>query len=276
MTRHTVRVGSRAISYLDTAPGESDRQALRPPTLVLLHAFPLMAEMWAPQLRTMPGDWRALAPDLAGFGESDDREPVVSLDDYAKDVLGMLDALGIRDAVIGGLSMGGYTALALFRLAPGRFRGIVLADTRAESDTPQGRLSRQALLARLDVGGPAAVADEMAPKLLGPTTQRRQPALEAHIRQRILANRPSGIANAIRRMMARSDSTEVLARITCPALVMVGEEDVLTPPDAARAMHRPIPGATLTLIPGAGHLSNVEQPEAFNEALHGFLRTIPG
>lgn len=274
MTRSATRIGSRSRTYLDTAPGGPPH----PPsarTLVLLHAFPLTADMWRRQLAAVPDGWRIIAPDLAGCGRSDDREPVASLDDYAQDVVALLDHLEVSSAVIGGLSMGGYTTFSVYRLAPERFSGIIFADTRAEADTPQGRLGRQALLERLDAGGPSAVADEMLPKLLGETTRRTNPDLETVVRGLILVNRPSGIGNAIRRMMARPDSTPLIARIGCPALVLVGEEDSLTPPDVARDLHRQIASSMLAVIARAGHLSNLEQPEAFNQALCRFLESIP-
>jgi pimeloyl-ACP methyl ester carboxylesterase len=241
---------------------------------VLLHAFPLTAEMWRPQLDAVPLGWRIVAPDLAGLGHSDDREPVTSLDDYAQDLVALLDHLGVSSAAIGGLSMGGYTTLAVYRLAPERFAGILLADTRADADTPQGRLGRQTLLARLDAGGAPAVADDMLPKLLGATTRRTNPDLETAVRGLILANRPSGIGNAIRRMMARPDSTPLVADIGCPVFVLVGAEDALTSPAVARDLHGRIAGSTLAVIVGAGHLSSLEQPGAFNQALLQFLESV--
>jgi 3-oxoadipate enol-lactonase len=231
--------------------------------------------MWRPQLAAAPQGWRVIAPDLAGFGHTEDHEPAVSVDDYAADVLALLGELGVREAVLGGLSMGGYVALALYRLAPDRFRGLVLADTRAESDSAVARESRRALLARLERGGPAAVADEMAPRLVGPTSRQQQPDIEAHVRDRIRANAAGGIAHGIERMMARADSTPLLARITCPTLILVGDEDEVTPPDIARALQAGIAGSRLVTIPRAGHLSNLEQPDAFNAALGDFLRALP-
>jgi 3-oxoadipate enol-lactonase len=289
MTRQFARVGDRTISYLDTAPPHAaakrpsplpdaaaggERGAPPVPTLVLLHAFPLSADMWRPQLAAAPAGWRVVAPDLAGFGHTEDHEPAVSPDDYAADVLALLGELGVREAVIAGLSMGGYVAFGLYRLAPERFRALVLADTRADADSAAARESRRALLARLERGGPAAVADEMAPRLVGPTSREEQPDVEAHVRDRIRANAAAGIAHGIERMMGRADSTPLLARITCPTLIIVGEEDAVTPPEVARALHGGIPGSRLATIPRAGHLPNLEQPEAFNAALTGFLRGL--
>ena len=237
---------------------------------MLLHAFPLNARMWEPQLPLSDGGWRVVAPHLRG-AEGDSGSPATSMDDHAGDVIDLLDALHIEDAVIGGLSMGGYVTLALFRLAPAYFRGIVLADTRPQADTAEGIEGRERLLAIVRDKGPAAVADEMLPKLLGEDTRREQPGTVKRVRDLVLAGSTSGIAAAITAMMTRPDSTSVLASIHCPALILVGDQDVVTPPAVSRDMHRAIPGSELVVIPGAGHLSSLERPDAFNAALAPFL-----
>jgi pimeloyl-ACP methyl ester carboxylesterase len=241
--------------------------------MVLLHAFPLDAAMWHPQFAAAPPGWRILAPDVPGFGESDDREPPVSMDDFADSVLGLLDALGLHRVLLAGLSMGGYAALAILRRDPARVGALVLADTRAEADSEQARAGREALLARLEADGPAGIADEMAPRLLGPTARRERPELYALVREQISRNGREGIRNAIVRMRDRPDSTPILGTIRCPALVVVGEEDAVTTPVTARSLQAAIPGARLAVIPAAGHLSNLENPAAFNAALLSGVRS---
>lgn len=245
--------------------------SLRPRgTLVLIHAFPLAPRMWEPQRTLTEHGWRVILPQLRGFA-GDARDPGQSMDDYAGDVFDLLDALHIGDAVIGGLSLGGYIALAMFRFAPRYFRGMVLADTRSEADAPETLEGRRKLLAILHDKGPDGVADEMIPKLLGPTAKATRPDLPGLVRELIRGNSSACVAGAIKALMTRPDSTPLLSSIHCPTLIVVGEEDALTPPSLSRGMHDAIAGSELVTIPHAGHLSNLEQPEAFNAALAHFL-----
>jgi pimeloyl-ACP methyl ester carboxylesterase len=241
---------------------------------VLLHAFPLNARMWEPQFELAALGWRVIAPHFRGFDGGHKDPPASTVDDYAGDVVDLLDALHVGDAVVGGLSMGGYVAFALLRLAPRYVRGLVLADTRSQADTPEGKKGRTRMLQLLadnPDNGPAAIAAEMIPKLLGSTTLAEGPAVSDRVRDLILSSPASAIAGGIRALMSRPDSTPLLAAVHCPTLIVVGEEDTLTPPAASEEMTRAIAGSTLTIIPGAGHLSSLEQPAAFNSALAAFL-----
>jgi pimeloyl-ACP methyl ester carboxylesterase len=242
-------------------------------TLVLLHAFPLSGAMWEPQLAVAELGWRVIAPHLRGFGVGTAEPPVTSVDDYAGDVIDLLDALHVEDAVIGGLSMGGYVAFALLRRAPAYVRALILADTRSQADTAEGVEGRRKMLQRLaeSPSGPAAVIDEMLPKLLGEATRATRPDVVERVRSIALANPAGAIAGAIRAMMSRPDSTPLLRTLRCPTLIIAGDEDALTPPALSEEMHRAISGSTLVVVPRAGHLSNLEQPEAFNSALARFL-----
>jgi len=261
-----VTIGGRRSRYLEAGSGWP---------VVLLHAFPLNADMWRPQLERVPDGWRYVAPDLGGFGPgAGARDEPVTMADLAADVGALLDVLAIDQAVIGGLSMGGYVTLALFRAARGRFSGIILADTRPQADTEEGRAGRRTMLDVVREGGPAAVIDQMLPKLLGDTSRRERPAVEAEVRRMATANPASGIAGAIHAMMGRPDSTDLLAKMSCPALVLVGEEDTLTPPADAEAMQRLLPRSRLVILPHAGHLSNLETPDAFASALADFTSSF--
>lgn len=271
MTRQYCHVGSRTVAYLDSAPGDT---ALR--TYVMLHAFPIGANQWEPQMRSVPAGWRLITPDLRGFGGSTEPDSLsaLAISDYAGDVADLLEELSISRAVIGGLSMGGYAALALLQSAPHLIEALVLADTRATADTPEGRANRRNMLALVDREGPSGVAREMMPKLLGKTTRELNPAIEAQVRRLIEQQSPVAIRGAIHRMMHRPDSTALLSQVTVPTLVIVGEEDELTPPEESRRIAEAVAGATLVTIPAAGHLSNLEQPDAFNAALNGFLAKL--
>lgn len=270
MTRQYRHIGSRTIAYLDSAPGAADHR-----TLVLLHAFPLGAGMWEPQMRAIPRGWRYITPDLRGFGgTTDPGETSLSLDDYAQDVIDLLGEMGIAHAVIGGCSMGGYTTFAVLRRAPGLAEGVLLADTRAGADSSEGRANRRAMLALVDREGASGVARDMMPKLLGETTRANDSSIESTVRRLIKQQSPEAIRGAIIRMMERPDSMPLLAGLEVPVAVIVGEEDALTPVEESRKIAEAIPGARLDVIPGAGHLSNLEQPERFNAVLGAFLASL--
>ena len=273
--RRQIAIGSRTLSYLSAGLFPPRRLA------VFLHAFPLNAEMWLPQLRAMPEGWAAVAPDFRGFGESTADEGGAAredagLEDYADDVAALMAALGVPGAALGGCSMGGYAALAVLRRAPGLVHGLLLADTRATADADAARAARAATLALLDRGGPAAVAADMRPKLVGPTSARERPGVLADIDRLMSGATPRGVGVAVARIRSRPDATAALAAFRGPVCVVVGDEDTLTPPSEAASMAALVPGAALVTIPGAGHLSNLEAPEAFNDAMFEWLRTIDG
>jgi pimeloyl-ACP methyl ester carboxylesterase len=259
---------SGRLRYLERAAAA---QARPRGSLVLIHAFPLNARMFEAQLAMADRGWRVIAPQLRGFDGGTNDPAASSVDDYAGDVIDLLDTLHIDEAVIGGVSMGGYVAFAMFRHAPRYFQGMLLADTKAPGDTPEGVEGRKKMLRLVEEKGAAAVADEMLPKLLGDTTRRTRPDVVERARGLIRANSTQAIAGAVRALMTRPDSTPLLPTIHCPTLILVGEEDTVTPKASAEEMHRGIAGSRLTTIPGAGHLTNVEDPNAFNSALTEFL-----
>jgi 3-oxoadipate enol-lactonase len=238
--------------------------------LVLLHAFPLNATMWAPQLPALMNGCRCLAPDLRGFGASPVAGPH-TMDQYADDVAAMLDALGIERAVIAGLSMGGYVALALWRRHRERIRALVLADTRATPDSPEAAAKRVELMAVAREGGAAAVAERQIVALLGTTTRAKHPEIEEDVRGLILRAPVEGIVGALDAIMHRADSTPLLPTIDVPTLIVVGAEDTITTPAESQAMHAAIAGSRIEIIEGAGHLSNLERPAAFNTVVSEFV-----
>lgn len=269
MVRQYLQLGSRTLAYLDNDPDGAGK-----PVLVLVHAFPLGSGMWEPQFRGAFPGWRILAPDLRGFGGStderaEDADP--SIDDYAEDVVGLIRDVARMPVVLAGLSLGGYVAFAVMRRAPELVRALVLADTRATADTMEGRAGRRAMLTLLEHDGPQGVAREMMPKLLGATTRTSNPGVEETVRLLIKRQSPPAIRDAILRMRDRPDSRALLPAITVPTLVIVGEEDTLTPPADAEAMAAALPHASLVRIAGAGHLANLEQGQAFEASVEDFL-----
>jgi len=239
------------------------------PVLVLVHAFPFGASMWRRQMTAFPG-WHVVAPSLPGF-DGHPRAADPTIDGYARDLLGTLDRMGIEQAVFGGLSMGGYTIFGVLRQAPERALGLILADTRTSTDTPERRAARQQSIGLARTQGAAAIADEMIPAILGPTTRSRRPEVVEEVRSLITSQPAETIADGLQAMMDRPDSTALLDRITVPTTIIVGEEDTVTPPADAEFMHRRVRGSTLVTLSTAGHMSNLETPDAFNDAVRVFL-----
>lgn len=252
------------IGYDDVGEGEP---------LVLLHGFPLERRLFAPQLRALAGQARCIAPDLRGFGEST-LAPPVSMDRYADDVAALLDALGIARAVVGGVSMGAYVAFALWRRHPGRVRALLLAGTRANADDEAARARRQETMALARSRGSGAVADQMLPGLLGVTTRAERPEIVRAVHAMAAAAPVEGVVAALGAMMTRPDSTATLATIEVPVLIVVGAEDTIAPPDVASAMQAAVAGSRLEVLPGAGHLANIERPAAFNHVVSDFLDAV--
>lgn len=240
--------------------------------LVLVHAFPVGVRLFEPQRHAFPG-WRLIAPALPGFDGTDLLERP-STDEYARNLLALLDELRIDRAVFGGVSLGGYLTFAVLRRAAHRVAGVILADTRSEADGDAARPGRERLMQIARESGPAAVATDMVPKLLGRTSQDSRPDLVAHVRNLIEGQTRDGIAAAIHVLMERPDSTPLLSGINVPALVIVGAEDVLTPPPEMERMAAAIPGAEFVRIQDAGHLANLENAAAFNAAVRTFLEPI--
>jgi 3-oxoadipate enol-lactonase len=259
MQSHTVRLPQGFFRYLEAGSGR---------VMVLLHAFPLGAEQWLPQLSAPPAGWRLIAPDLRGFGQSvGSGGEETSMTTYASDVFDLMGHLDVPRATVVGLSMGGYIALAMVASDAERVEGLVLADTRATADGPEARLARDRMVDLVRREGASGVADEMLAKLLGDTTKRDRPELVGSVRRLIEANGPDGVEAAILAMKDRADRSALLGDITCPTVVVCGAEDVITKPDECEAMSRQIPGARFVCIDGAGHLSNLEQPGAFASAI---------
>jgi pimeloyl-ACP methyl ester carboxylesterase len=238
--------------------------------VVLLHAFPLEGEMFELQWSALADRARFIVPDLRGFGGSSVGAGPSEIGAMADDVLGLLDHLEVPSAIVGGVSMGGYVSLALLRNDPGRVRALVLADTQTSADDEQGRATRETTARDVLAKGSAALLPSIA-KLLGPAASAE---LRARVSGWIAAGSPEGLAAAQRGMALRPDARDILARFGGPVLVMVGSGDVITPPAKARSMVELVPGAELVEIPGAGHLANLEQPEAFNAALGGFIGRV--
>jgi pimeloyl-ACP methyl ester carboxylesterase len=260
-----VRIGGAEIAYDDRGSG---------PALLLLHAFPLGLAMWEGQAQALSATHRVLRFDARGFGDSSSGNDAFTMERIADDAAALLDAVGIERAVLGGCSMGGYAAFAFARRHPQRLAGLVLQDTRAAADGVEAKANRTTLATRVLAEGPSAAISAFLPRLLGATSQREQPALVSIVREWIQAASPRALANALHALASREDSRQTLSTIRVPALVVVGEEDVLTPPAEADEMAAAIATGRVERIPRAGHLSNLENPQAFDAALRRFLDSL--
>jgi pimeloyl-ACP methyl ester carboxylesterase len=241
--------------------------------VVFLHAFPLNRTMWEPQIGALVAECRCIPIDFRGLGDSSNAPPY-SMDRYADDVAGVLDTLQIEQAVVIGLSMGGYAAFAFWRRHAKRVRGLVLADTRAGADTADGLARRRQMVEVARTQGSTGVANLQIAGLMGKTSREKRPDIYDAI-HRMMAQAPvEGVIGALEALMARPDSTATLATIDVPTLIVVGDEDVLTPPKESRSMHEAIAGSRLEVLARAGHLSNVERPAAFNTVVSEFLASL--
>lgn len=242
--------------------------------VIFLHAFPLNRSMWDDQLEQLHTRFRVITVDLRGHGDSQRSPSRYSLDDLATDITDLLDALNIQQAIFAGLSMGGYILFAFYRLYPDRMKGLILADTRAQADSEEERAGRLQMVRTAETQGAEAIADIMLPRLLSADSIATRPDLVENVRAMIVNNSPETIASDLHAMTNRLDSTPSLSQIKCPTLVIVGELDRGTPPSAARFMVERIAGARLAVLSNAAHLSNMEQPDAFNAAVLNFVQEI--
>jgi 3-oxoadipate enol-lactonase len=253
------------LAYSDSGSGQ--------PTVLLVHGYPLNRSMWDPQFGTLRARARVIAPDLRGFGASECGPPgPLTMEQHADDLAALLDFLGVAEPVLFcGLSMGGYVGFAFWRRHRQRVGAFVFTDTRATADTPEGRDGRFVMAAeseRLNSSQPAM--DAMMPRLFAPVLNPG--SLPVHlVRSMMAGNSARAVADGARGLAARPDSTELLTSIDVPTLVIVGECDALTPPSDSERLAARIPGAQLVRIDQAGHMSNLENPEAFNAALLAFI-----
>ena len=234
--------------------------------ILLVHAFPVDARMWEPQVERFGAAYTVVAPDLPGFGGSPGAGEVMSMGAAAERCLGSLEVAGVGVAVVCGLSMGGYVALELWRRVPGRIAGFVLANTTAAADTEERAAGRRALAERLRAEGTGFLVEDPPPLL----SQGAPAELRAKVRQMIAEQPAEAIAAAALGMSERPDSTGDLASIDVPTLLVTSSEDTLIPPNVTGSMVELIRDASLEVIEGVGHLSNLEAPDRFGDLLQRF------
>ena len=262
-----IQIDGRELSYTDTGGNGTP--------VLLVHAFPMHAGMWDPQIQALGDRFRFITPDLMGFGAStapEDRA-AYSVDGYADDLAALLDELGIDDVTLVGLSMGGYIAFAFLRKYRSKVSALVLADTRAEADDEAGKAKRSGQQDMVAEGGTAGLIDALVGALLGGSTRDEKADVVDKVRK-VMDNPAAGFIGALEALKNRPDSSGELAQIDVPTLVIVGEDDAVTTPEMARRIHDNVAGSKLVEIPRVGHLSNLEDAEAFNAALEEFLSSL--
>ncbi len=244
----------------------------------LIHGYPLSRKLWEPQLSALSDTAHIIAPDLRGHGESEagitpsQARPVYSMEMHADDLAAFLDAFGVsQPVVIGGLSMGGYVALAFAHKYPDRVAGLMFAATRAGPDSTEGKAGREKAVTLAQESGPGAIADTMLPKMMSPKTYHTNPELVLSVYDMMKTTSVTGIVGDLLGMKERPDSTAFLPEIQKPTLLLYGADDQIIPQAEMESMTTAIPGAQLVIIPDAGHLLNMEQPDEFNQSVRAFL-----
>ncbi len=240
--------------------------------VVLLHAFPLNCDIWSEQHRDLP--FRVVSFDLPGFGRDTGLPEADSMSAYCDVLFSLLDAFSLDRVVLGGCSMGGYIAMEAMRHNPDRFSGFILANTRAGGDSEEAKANRQTQAADTLENGPLQLITAMREKLVGESTKKDNPALQDKLTSMMQSASPAGIASALRAMAARPDSTETLRSLHKPVCIIAGEEDQLIPASEARIMNEAVAGSELHIVESSGHLTCLEQPARFNEAVSGFISRI--
>jgi pimeloyl-ACP methyl ester carboxylesterase len=270
--RNPIRTKSAAIAHgITIAYDEAGRGD---DVLLFVHGHPFDRSMWRPQLGEVGEGWRALAPDLRGYGESAVVPGKATLDLLARDLVTLLDQLGIERFVAAGLSMGGQIVMELARLYPQRLRGIVLAATTPKADTEEGKRNRAAMAERLLAEGMGPYAEETLPKMLSRGSIAARPDVADHVLTMMRSAHPLGAAAAMRGRSERPSYDDTLATLDVPALVVVGSEDAFTTRADAESMHALLEGSELVWMDGVGHMPNLERPLDFNRALERFLGSL--
>lgn len=260
------RISGKGVTFLDAGKG---------PPVLLLHAFPLSSAMWRPQIEVVRSAYRVVAPDFRGFGSTPGFIGAPSVDQMADDVATLLDELKIQGpVVVGGLSMGGYVALAFARRHASRLRALILADTQAAADDATAAANRDKMIEFASKNPSPAVIDRMMPVALCADTVAKKPEVVETVRYIASLQAPAGIVNALRALRDRPDATPHLKDIAVPTLVIVGREDAITPPTIAEKLVANIRGAKLVVLEKAGHYSSLEQPAGFTLAMQTFLAAL--
>jgi len=260
-----ILINDIAINYIERGPS----QGL---PVVFIHGFPFSHKMWEPQMRELSNDIHAITYDVRGHGSSDVGDGQFTIELFVDDLIVLLDHLGIEKAVLCGLSMGGYIALRAIERHPNRIKGLVLCDTKSESDTNEEKIKRTSSIKTVKAAGVSAFAENFVKSVFWPKTFENNPGAVEFIKELIRVNSTLGICGTLLALVSRTDTTQSLSSIDVPTCIIVGEYDLLTPPFCAQGMHKAIARSELHILSNAGHISNLENTKDFNENLIAFLK----
>ncbi|HRQ30438.1 MAG TPA: alpha/beta fold hydrolase [Saprospiraceae bacterium] len=261
-----IRINDIEVAY--TSAGLNDAE-----TILFIHGFPLNKSMWIQQLEFFKRDFRVIAPDIRGHGETDEGKKPYSISLFAHDLIGFMDALQLEKVILCGLSMGGYITLNVAHRYPDRFSALILTDTSCKSDTPEAREKRMQTIMDIEQNGLEKYADESLKRLFAPDSLIYKTDETEAVRKMILSTTTTSIFSSLRALATREESCSKLSGINIPTLVITGQADIITPPEIAEWMHQQIPHSRIHILEEAGHMSNMENPEGFNEQLWMFLST---
>lgn len=263
----TITVNNINVSYNDEGPEGA-------PMIIFIHGFPLNKSMWNKQLNALKDDFRVIAYDIRGHGATEVGEIDFSIDLFVSDLLSFMDALKIEKTMICGLSMGGYIALNAIENHPDRFTALILSDTNCTADTPEAKEKRMKTIINIKENGVEKLAEDLLPNLFASESFKSNTEEIAAVREMIVTTSIPSLNKSLHALANRKETCSKLSKIKVPTLILVGEEDKITPPEAAIAMHEKIKDSLLQLIPHAGHLSNLENENEYNSQLERFLGNL--
>lgn len=262
------------IKINDLSVGYTDKGQDGAPVLLFIHGFPFNKSMWKNQVAAFSNSHRVVAYDVRGHGNSEPGADNFSIELFVHDLNFVMDALDIETATLCGLSMGGYIALKAVINYPERFHALVLCDTNCTADTPEVKEKRLNAIESIKQNGVEGFADGLIENLLASQTLVTKNEVVAAVREMIVSTSPDSLFQTLIAFTKRFETCGKLPEIKIPTLIIVGKEDIITPPEAAQFMQEQIPGSSLSIIEHAGHLSNLENPDRFNDELKGFLASI--
>jgi len=267
MNSFSITVNNHIVSYTDNSKYGA-------PVIIFIHGFPFNKSMWNLQVESLLDYYRVITYDIRGFGNSDTGNEDFTIELFVKDLVSLMDALKIDKTFLCGLSMGGYIALNAIENYAGRFNALILSDTHCIADTPEAKEKRMKTIENIRKYGVEKYADESIKLFFALDSIAERVEEIASVREMIVKTSEKSLCNTLRALSLRKETCSKLKDINVPVLIMVGKEDKITPPAAAQLMHEKINDSSLKIIERAGHLSNLENPEEFNDQLKKFVASV--